>query len=91
MSPAALTLRGYAEAMADWFGEPARLEFLPWDAWCGKVSQEEAQATWDHIAHSPNCRTEKAQRLLSYQPLYRSLQDVQEAVTWLVEHGVIKI
>ena len=91
VSPAALTLRGYAEAMADWFGEPARLQFLPWDEWCGKVSQEEAQATWDHIAHSPNCSIAKAQHLINYQPRYSSLQAVQEAVTWLVEHGVIKI
>ncbi len=91
VSPAALTLRGYAEAMADWLGEPARLQFLPWEAWCGKVSEEEAQATWDHIAHSPNCSIAKAQRLINYQPRYGSLQAVQEAVTWLVEHGVIKI
>src|SRR5215217_673471 len=29
VSPAALTLRGYAEAVAGWFGEPVRLRFLP--------------------------------------------------------------
>jgi nucleoside-diphosphate-sugar epimerase len=91
VSPAALTLRGYAESMADWFGEPARLQFLPWEEWSRTVSQEEAQATWDHIAHSPNCSTAKAQRLLDYRPRYSSLQAVQEAVTWLVEHGMIKV
>lgn len=91
VSPAALTLRGYAEAMADWFGEPARLQFLPWGEWRTTVTEEEAQATWDHIAHSPNCSIAKAQRLLDYQPRYSSLQAVQESVTWLVEHGVIKI
>src|SRR5688572_6636416 len=30
-SPAAMTLRGYAEAVAAHFGRPARLAFLPWD------------------------------------------------------------
>lgn len=91
VSPAALTLRGYAESMAAWFGEPARLQFLPWEEWMKTVSQEEAQATWDHIAHSPNCSIAKAQRLIYYQPRYSSLQAVQESVSWLAEHGIIKI
>lgn len=91
VSPAALTLRGYAEAMADWFGEPARLEFLPWNQWRETVTPEEAAATWDHISRSPNCSIAKARRLLDYCPRYSSLQAVQESVTWLVEHGMIKV
>lgn len=91
VSPAALTLRGYAEAMAAWFGEPARLQFLPWDDWCKTVTKDEAQATWDHIAHSPNCSIAKARRLLDYRPRYSSLQAVQESVAWLVEKGGLKI
>ncbi len=91
VSPAAVTLRGYAEAMAAWFGEPARLKFLPWEEWCKTVTKEEAQATWDHIAHSPNCSIAKARRMLNYNPRYSSLQAVQESVSWLVDHGVIKV
>ncbi|RPJ51028.1 MAG: NAD-dependent epimerase/dehydratase family protein [Chloroflexi bacterium] len=91
VSPAAITLRGYAESMAAWFGEPAHLRFLPWDEWCNTVTKEEAQATWDHIAHSPNCSIDKARRMIDYQPRYSSLQAVQEAVTWLVNNGVVKI
>lgn len=91
VSPAAITLRGYAESMAAWFGEPAHLQYLPWEEWCKTVTQQEAQATWDHIAHSPNCSIAKAQRLLGYQPRYSSLQAVQESVTWLVDNGVIKV
>lgn len=91
VSPAALTLRGYAEAMAAWFGQPARLEFQPWESWRKTVTQAEAQATWEHIARSPNCSIAKAERLLNYQPRYSSLQAAQESVTWLIDHGVIKI
>jgi len=87
VSPAALTLRGYAEAMAAWFGQPARLRFLPWEEWRKTVTEAEAQATWDHIAHSPNCSIAKAQRLLGYAPRYSSLQAVQEAVAWLRDQG----
>lgn len=84
VSPQALSLRGYAEAMADWFGQEAHLTYLPWAEFKEKVSQEDAQATWDHIAHSPNCSIAKAQRLLDYQPRYSSLQAVQEAVEYLL-------
>lgn len=89
VSPAALTLRGYAEAMAAWFGQEADLAFLPWEEWQATVTPEEAAATWDHIAHSPNASIAKAQRLIDYRPRYSSLQGVQEAVAWLIEAGRI--
>lgn len=91
VSPAAITLRGFAESIANWFGEPAQLQFMPWETWCKTVSPEDAQATWDHIAHSPNASIAKAQRLLDYQPRYSSLQAVQEALAWMIEKGMIKI
>jgi nucleoside-diphosphate-sugar epimerase len=91
VSPAALTLRGYAEAVAGWFGQPARLRFLPWPEWRETVSEQEANATWDHIAHSPCCSIAKAQALLDYRPRYSSLQAVYEAVQWLIEQGTVKV
>jgi nucleoside-diphosphate-sugar epimerase len=89
VSPAALTLRGYAEAVAGWFGQPARLRFLPWDEWRATASEEDAEMTWDHIAHSPNCSIAKARRLLDYSPRYSSLQAVRESLDWLIENRVI--
>lgn len=91
VSPAAVTLRGYAEAVYTWFGRPARLRFLPWEEWRKTAAPEEAQATWDHIAHSPNCSIAKARRLLDYQPRYSSLQAVREAVDWLIEHNAVRV
>jgi nucleoside-diphosphate-sugar epimerase len=91
VSPAALTLRGYAEAVSAWFGQKANLQFLSWDKWQSTVSKEEAAATWDHIAHSPNCSIAKARRLLDYQPRFRSLEAVYESLRWLIEHQVIKV
>jgi nucleoside-diphosphate-sugar epimerase len=91
VSPAALSLRGYAEAVAGWFGQPAVLRYLPWGEWRATVSPEDAEATWDHIAHSPNCSIAKAQRLLDYRPRYSSLQGVYESVQWLIENKVIRV
>jgi nucleoside-diphosphate-sugar epimerase len=89
VSPAALTLRGYAEGMAAWFGKAALLSFLPFEQWKATVSAEEATATWEHIARSPNSSIEKARRLLCYVPRYRSLEAVQESVQWLLQQGVV--
>ncbi len=86
VSPTALTLRAYAEAMAAWFGQPIRLSFAPWEKWRETVSNEDSQMSWDHISHSSNCSIAKAKRLLNYQPRYSSLQAVQEAVQWLIEN-----
>ena len=91
VSPAALTLRGYAEAVAAWFGQTARLRLLPWEEWRATVSEQEAAATWDHIAHSPNCSIDKARRMLGYQPRYSSLQAVDEALRWLIEQKVVVV
>jgi nucleoside-diphosphate-sugar epimerase len=89
VSPQALTLRGYATAMAEWFGREAKLKFLPWEKWKHTVSEKDADATWDHIAHSPNCSIEKARKQINYNPRYTSLQAVQEAVKYLLEKKLI--
>lgn len=91
VSPAALTLRGYAEAVSAWFGQEAKLTFLPWEEWRKTVSEDEAKATWEHISRSPNASIAKAQKQLGYQPRYSSLQAVFESVTWLIENGTITV
>jgi nucleoside-diphosphate-sugar epimerase len=92
LAPAALTLRGYAEAVAGWFGQEAALNYKPFDAWREDVSEADADASRGHLEHSPNCYSiAKAERLLGYQPRYSSLQAVRESVNWLIERGEIKL
>jgi nucleoside-diphosphate-sugar epimerase len=91
VSPAALTLRGYAERVAGWFGRPANLKFLPWDEWRKAVAEQFAEQTWDHMAHSPNASIAKAQRLLDYRPRFSSLQAIHEAVASLIQKGIVQI
>ena len=91
VSPAALTLRGYAESVAQWFGRPADLSFLPWEQWRATVGAEDAEQTWDHVAHSPCCSIDKARRLLAYTPRYTSLQAVFESLTWMVAQGIVTV
>jgi len=91
VSRAALTLRGYAEAVAGWFGQTAQLKYLGWEEWRKTVSEGDAATTWGHIARSSNCSIAKAQRLLGYQPRYTSLQAIHESVFDLIERGVMKV
>lgn len=90
VSGAALTMRGYAEAMYRWFGHQPRLRYLPFDAWAAEQDAEEAGATWEHIARSPNCSIDKGRRALGYAPRYTSLEAVQESVTWLIADGQVQ-
>ena len=62
-SPAAVTMIGYAESVASWYGREARVRFLPWEEWRSSMSEKDASVTWDHIARSPSYSIEKAQRL----------------------------
>jgi nucleoside-diphosphate-sugar epimerase len=91
VSPAAMTMRGYAESVAAWFGQPARLRFVPWAEYRTSVSVEEASWCWEHLTHSSNCSIAKSQRLLDYQPRYSSLEGVVESLTWLIEHGKLNV
>jgi nucleoside-diphosphate-sugar epimerase len=90
VSPAAVTLRGYAERVGAWFGRTAQLEFLPWEEWRRGATARDAAVTWDHIAHSPNCSTAKARTLLGYEPRYSSLEAVRESLGWLIEQGIVQ-
>ena len=91
VSPAALSLRGYAEAMAAWFGQPANLAFLSWQEWKLHHTEQQANQTWQHISHSLNASIEKARRLLGFEPRYSSMQAIQEAVTWLMAEGIVSL
>jgi nucleoside-diphosphate-sugar epimerase len=90
-SPNAMTLRGYAEGLAAWFGKKANLVCLPWPEWKATQKNEDDVAfSYDHIAHSPNCSIAKAQRVLGYHPRYSSLEAICEAVAWLMANGVVR-
>jgi nucleoside-diphosphate-sugar epimerase len=91
VSAAAVTLRGYAEAMYRWFGHEPKLAFAAYDDWATSQDPEDAHATWEHIAHSPNCSIDKGRRLLGYAPRYTSLEAVQEAVTKLIVDGQVQV
>jgi len=93
VSPRALTLRGYAEAAAGWFGREANLTFEPFAEWADRpeYDEDDVAATEDHVRHSPNASIEKARDRLGYEPRYSSLEATREAVEALVEAGEVDV
>lgn len=89
VSPQAVNLRGYAEAMYRWFGREPKLSYLPFEQWKTGWSPEDAQGTWEHIARSPSHSMDKARRRLNFVPRYSSLEAVHEAVGWLIADGQV--
>jgi nucleoside-diphosphate-sugar epimerase len=87
VSDRALTLRGYATAVAGWFGMQAHLRFEPFDRFAELVPSRDAQATWEHISRSPSISIDKARDVLGYAPRYSSLAAVAEALQWLIDAG----
>lgn len=90
VSPGALNLRGYAEAMFRWFGHEPNIRYLPFDEWKALQTPHDAEATWEHIIRSPSHSMDKARRLLGFSPRYTSLDAVKEAVAWLVDTGKVE-
>jgi nucleoside-diphosphate-sugar epimerase len=62
VSERAVTLQGYAETVAGWFGQPARLSHQAWDTWASGNKPTDAQATWEHVTRSPSMSIQKAVR-----------------------------
>jgi len=89
VSGRAVTLRGYAESVAQWFGQPARLSFQPWETWAAAWEPADAQVTWEHIIRSPSMSIDKAARILGYCPRFSSLEAIFESLMWLVDNGKV--
>jgi len=86
LSEKALTWRGYAEAIAEWYGKKADLRFVTWDEFRKTLSEEDSLCSWDHLIHSASGSIEKARQLLKYEPRYTSLAAIHESISWSKEN-----
>lgn len=91
VSERAITLRGFAEAIAHWYGQEARIQFAPFDEWRATTTAENADASLAHISRSHSMSIEKARRVLGYAPRYTTLEAVQEGLEWLAANGRVKL
>lgn len=88
---ASLTVRGFAQIAAGWFGREASLRSVSWSEFRAGTADHYADASWEHLSRSHYMSIEKARRLLGYQPAYEPEAAVQEAVRWLIHHGQLTV
>lgn len=91
VAPTALTVRGYAEIAAGWFGRTATLETVTWDDFRRSTTPEFAESSWGHLDRSQCFSIEKAKSRLGYAPRYEPEQAVLESVSWLIEHEQLDV
>jgi nucleoside-diphosphate-sugar epimerase len=91
VAPTALSVRGYAEIAASWFGQAAVLEPVSWEEFRASTTPELAESSWGHLYRSHCFSIEKAQSLLGYAPRYEPEQAVLESVRWLLDHDELKV
>lgn len=91
VSERALTLRGFAEAAAGWWGREADLAFEPLDAYVTRAGEPHGTTTREHVARSHSVSIAAAREHLGYAPRSTSLDAAREAVAWLAEHGDVGI
>jgi nucleoside-diphosphate-sugar epimerase len=91
VAPTALSVRGYADLAAAWFGQTATLETVTWDDFRQSTTSEHADSSWGHLFRSHCFSIDKAKSLLSYAPRYEPEQAVLESVRWLVDHDRLHV
>jgi len=87
----AMTLRGLAAGVAQWFGREPVLEFVDWAEFDRRVAPGHAEATREHTFRSITASIGRAREVLGYAPRYSSLDALHEALAWLVAHGLADV
>jgi nucleoside-diphosphate-sugar epimerase len=90
VAPHAMSLLACCEFVASLFGRRPNLAFVSDDE-MAEVLGEAWATTQDHLAHSPCCSIEKAQRLLGYSPRYTTEQIYIESLEYLLETGQLVV
>ena len=80
VSPRAVTLWGYTQEAATWYGKTAEIICKPFDEWAKDMSEKDAAATLEHISHSPNGSMQKARELLGYEPKFTTFEAIRDCL-----------
>jgi nucleoside-diphosphate-sugar epimerase len=83
----AMTQRGLAAGVAQWFGREAVLDFVDWTEFIRRAGPEQAEVTREHTFRSITASIDRAREVLQYAPRYSSLEALHEALSWLVANG----
>lgn len=91
LSPHSLTVRGYAQIAAGWFGRSAQLESVSWEEYRAEHGDDLTDCSWEHLWRSHCGSIGKARRVLGYEPRYESDEAILESVRWLIDNEQLKV
>jgi nucleoside-diphosphate-sugar epimerase len=91
VSEQAMTLRGLAVGVAQWFGREPVLDFVDWDEFGRRVGPEHAETTREHTFRGITASIDRARQVLGYAPRYSTLEALNEALAWLVANGQVDV
>jgi len=91
VAPSALTVRGFLEIAAGWFGQTARIRSVSWAEFRSGTTAGYADSSWQHLCRSQFASIEKARSLLSYTPAYEPEAAVLDGIRWLIDHDRLKV
>jgi len=91
VAPSALTVRGFIEIAASWFGQTARIRSVSWAEFRSGTTAAYADSSWQHLSRSQYASIEKARTLLSYTPAYEPEAAVLDGIRWLIDHDRLKV
>jgi len=87
----ALTVRGYLQVAAGWFGREPVLRHVSWEEYRAVTPAAYAEQSWDHLWRSHYASIDKARTRLGYAPAYEPQDAVRAAVRWLVRDGQLDV
>src|ERR1700691_1083672 len=91
VSEQAMTLRGLAVGVAQWFGREPALDFVDWDEFGRRVGPEHAETTREHTFRGITASIDRARQVLGYAPRYSTLEALTEARAWLPATGQVEV
>lgn len=91
VSEQAMTLRGLAEGVAGWFGREPQLDFVDDAELERRYGADQAATTRAHVDRSITASIARARDVLGYSPRFSSLEALNEALHWLVDHGQVDV
>lgn len=91
VSERAVTLRGFATAIARHYGQEPNLRFVPFDELRAAIPAESAEASFQHASRSHSMSIEKARTLLGYAPRFTTIEAVLDGLAWLRAEGRVTL
>jgi len=91
VAPSALTVRGYLEIAAGWFGQTLRTRSVSWDEFRGATTPEFAASSWEHLSRSQYMAIDKARELLGFNPSAEPEAAILAGIRWLIDQDRLDV